>query len=271
MFRFLTVFFLGLFLFSCSVNNTSQKNSTKETHNAEQKEDYSFDLTAVLANAHLPESVSSKILESAIENPAFFQELYVIMQEDPFLWVLVDKEHRLDSDYEPEDLVELKSGSYTAARAGLFLRDCAVKSLEEMADAAIREGVIFMASSAYRSYSYQRQVYERYLNRQDWVALNRTALPGQSQHQLGLAVDFGSITDYFTQTAEERWLSANASRFGWSLSYPRGYENVTGYREESWHYRYVGKELAKFIDNYFGGIQQYALRFIYEKQKLDIS
>jgi D-alanyl-D-alanine carboxypeptidase len=56
----------------------------------------------------------------------------------------------------------------------------------------------------------------------------------------------------------------NAARFGWSLSFPEGYEDVNGYDWESWHYRYVGPELAAFIDAYFGGIQQYALQFIHE-------
>ncbi|MDR1024224.1 MAG: D-alanyl-D-alanine carboxypeptidase family protein, partial [Treponema sp.] len=47
------------------------------------------------------------------------------------------------------------------------------------------------------------------------------------------------------------------------ISFPDGYENVTGYRWESWHYRYVGEDLAAFIDTWFGGIQQYALQFIH--------
>jgi D-alanyl-D-alanine carboxypeptidase len=108
-------------------------------------------------------------------------------------------------------------------------------------------------------------VYERNVKEMGQQAADReSARPGHSQHQLGLVIDFGSITDAFARTPEGIWLSANASRFGWSLSYPEGYEDVTGYRWESWHYRYVGRELAEFIDNYFNGIQQYALRFIHE-------
>jgi D-alanyl-D-alanine carboxypeptidase len=66
----------------------------------------------------------------------------------------------------------------------------------------------------------------------------------------------------FAQTAAHAWLGRNASRFGWSLSFPQGYEAVTGYRWESWHYRYVGPELSAFTDTYFDGVQQYALQFI---------
>jgi D-alanyl-D-alanine carboxypeptidase len=93
------------------------------------------------------------------------------------------------------------------------------------------------------------------------AADRESARPGRSQHQLGLVVDFGSIDDSFAATAPSRWLAANASRFGWSLSFPKGYEAVTGYRWESWHYRYVG-QATTLIDRRFGGIQQYCLEFL---------
>jgi D-alanyl-D-alanine carboxypeptidase len=96
-----------------------------------------------------------------------------------------------------------------------------------------------------------------------------SARPGHSQHQTGLVVDFGSIDDSFAETRAGRWIAANASRFGWSVSFPQGYEAVTGYRWESWHYRYVGRDLTAFIDAYFGGIQQYALQFIYEWEQVE--
>jgi D-alanyl-D-alanine carboxypeptidase len=179
--------------------------------------------------------------------------------------VLVDKQHALAQDYEPMDLVELKDGHFRTSRTGLMLREAAAAALDEMAAYAGPEGVTLVASSAFRSYGYQAQVYERNLRELGQEAADReSARPGHSQHQLGLVVDFGSIDDSFAQTAAGQWIAANASRFGWSLSYPQGYETVTGYRWESWHYRYVGRDLAAFIDNYFGGIQQYALRFIYE-------
>jgi D-alanyl-D-alanine carboxypeptidase len=126
------------------------------------------------------------------------------------------------------------------------------------------------ASSAYRSFDYQTQVYNRNVREMGQEAADReSARPGHSQHQTGLVVDFGSIDDSFAATAAGRWMTVNASRFGWSLSYPNGYEAVTGYRWESWHYRYVGKDLAAFIDKYFNGIQQYALRFLYEWEQED--
>ncbi len=96
------------------------------------------------------------------------------------------------------------------------------------------------------------------------AADRESARAGQSQHQLGLAVDFGSIDDSFAETAAAAWLAVNASRRGWSLSYPKGLETVTGYRWESWHYRYLGTAAAALERKRFVGVQQYALAFLEE-------
>jgi D-alanyl-D-alanine carboxypeptidase len=180
----------------------------------------------------------------------------------------VDKTHPLPEAYEPEDLVELdpqaRARSYRVNRRGLMLRRAAEEALEKMAAAARAEGLTLTASSAYRSYAYQVEVYSRNVREMGQEAADReSARPGYSQHQTGLALDFGSIDDSFAETAAGRWLLANAGRFGWSLSVPAGYEALTGYRWESWQYRYLGPELCAFAAAWFGGIQQYALQFIH--------
>ena len=222
-------------------------------------------LPAVMRNADLPEALCRKLLELSAASNAFYADLLDCLAGDRHLRELVDKQHPLPSDYVPSDLVTLAGGSYLVNRAGMTLRRAAAVVLEEMAAAARAEGVTLVVSSTYRSYDYQAEVYNRTVREMGREAADReSARPGHSQHQTGLVVDFGSIDDSFAQTAAGRWMAANASRFGWSLSYPDGYEEITGYRWESWHYRYVGKDLAAFIDNYFGGIQQYALRFLHE-------
>jgi D-alanyl-D-alanine carboxypeptidase len=222
-------------------------------------------LEPILDKAGIPPELARRISEAALEGPAFILDLLAVLEGDPYLRFLVDKRHSLPEGYEPEDLVELAGPSYRLDRPGLRLRRPAAEALEEMAAAALAEGIHLRIASAYRSAAYQEEVYARNVREMGREAADReSAPPGRSQHQLGLAADFGPIDDSFAETPAGRWVAANAGRFGWSLSFPQGYEDATGYRWESWHYRYVGRELYSFIDAYFGGIQQYALAFIHE-------
>ncbi|MCL2831846.1 MAG: M15 family metallopeptidase [Treponema sp.] len=213
--------------------------------------------------AGLPDSLRDKILAYLVQGPDFAMELVTLLDLDPGLTLLVDKQHSLERDYVPADLVELKAGQYRVSRAGLMLRQPAAESLAAMAAAARLDGVVLEAASTYRSYDYQEEVYNRNIRELGQQQADReSAKPGKSQHQLGLAVDFYPIDDAFAQTPASAWLQKNAAQFGWSLSFPQNLEEVTGYRWESWHYRYLGPELADFVNKYFDGIQQYAMQFI---------
>jgi D-alanyl-D-alanine carboxypeptidase len=268
----LSLIFFSIFACSCSKNG--KQNNVADAvspdtvlQNADAERLYAR-LSTALTNAELPGNLAV-ILEEAWSGPDFYDHLQNILQGDIHLRELVDKRHSLPAAYAPSDLVTLQGGSYRVGRVGLRLREAAAAALGEMASAAAMGKVTLVASSAYRSYEYQIEVYSRNVAEMGQEAADReSARPGFSQHQTGLVLDFGSIDDSFAATASGRWMAANASSFGWSLSYPDGYEAVTGYRWESWHFRYVGKELAAFIDSYFGGIQQYALRFLYEWEQL---
>lgn len=223
-------------------------------------------LIKTLDEAGIPASMAERIGSGAAESPGFILDLLACLEGDPYLYRLVDKKHALPEGYAPEDLVELGGDGvpYTVSRRGLMLRRAAAEALKEMSAAARADGVTLQVSSAYRSYTYQVEVYNRIVNEMGREAADReSARPGYSQHQTGLAADFGSIDDSFARTAAGRWMLANAGRYGWSLSFPEGYEELTGYRWESWHYRYVGRELASFIETWFDGIQQYTLQFIH--------
>ena len=219
-------------------------------------------LAGVLRTAGIPRQMSTAILSGSA---AFLDGLAGILSDDEALYTLVDKTHPLSPpEYVPPGLILLSGGSYRVGRAGLSLRREAEAALEKMAAAARAENITIIVSSAYRSYEYQVEVYGRNVRQNGQETADReSARPGYSQHQTGLAVDFGSITDEFAQTAAGKWMAHNASAFGWSLSFPDGYEALTGYRWESWHFRYVGVPLAAFIDRWFGGIQQYALQYIH--------
>lgn len=201
----------------------------------------------------------------------FIKDLYAILEEektfrqdDKSLFFLIDKKHTVSSSYAPKDLVSLKKNSlFDLNKAGMKIRPEAYSALNEMAQAALNEGIRLLVSSAYRSYSYQENLFNYWVSVDGLEEAEReSARPGTSQHQLGTAVDFGSISDDFDKTQMGQWIYKNAADYGWSLSFPKGYEDVTGYRWECWHFRYIGKNACLFQQKWFGGIQQFMLEFI---------
>lgn len=261
---FVTVMFLCATAFypGCSPRSPQATAGTETVAVSAKKEDAR--LRRALERAELPESVKQSIMS---DEAGFLAELATATNGDPYLYILTDKQHPLEPlNYKPDDLTELVgTSSYSVSRAGMFLREPAVVSLEQMSRDAGQEGVTLTASSAFRSYDYQVEVYNRNVRENGRETADReSARPGYSQHQLGLVIDFGSINDEFAKTKAGKWLLANAWKYGWSLSFPDGYESITGYRWECWHYRYLGRPLAVLTEKRFNGIQQYALRFIHE-------
>lgn len=175
----------------------------------------------------------------------------------------VDKAKALPDRYTPADLVSLGAAGLSLSRDGHRLRRAAFHALVALDAAARAENVILLVASSYRSFDYQVEVWNRSVAAEGEIETAASvARPGHSQHQLGTALDFGSITDAFADTKASRWLASNAARFGFSLSYPRGMSEITGYKWESWHYRYIGKAAAALAADYFGGVQQYLLMFL---------
>jgi zinc D-Ala-D-Ala carboxypeptidase len=175
----------------------------------------------------------------------------------------VDKARELPVGYAPSDLAQLQGTALQVSRPGHSLREPALRALIAMSSAAGKDGVTLVVSSCYRSYSYQVGLWDRSVAADGEAETSLSlAPPGHSQHQLGTAIDFGSITDAFAKTKASAWLEANARRFGFSLSYPKGRTEATGYQWESWHYRYIGKAAAELQEDYFGGMQQYLLEFL---------
>ena len=179
-----------------------------------------------------------------------------IMQGTSEYLILVNKTHGLDDSYEPADL---KSVSQTADdRAARYqnLRAEAADAFDQLTQEASEEGLTIVLTTGYRPYSYQKQLYDTYLksNGNTWTE-HYSAEPGHSEHQTGLAADVSSPSaDYelkaeFADTAEGKWLAQNAHRFGFIIRYPDGREDITGYKYEPWHIRYVGIDYATEIYN----------------------
>lgn len=155
--------------------------------------------------------------------------------------VLVNKQHCLKPlDYIPSDLV---SGD------GVTLTRSAYDAYHSMRSAAAGAGVTLTPTSSYRSYELQITSYSDWYRTLGTVAEANevSALPGYSEHQLGLAVDLrsgGCALDCFRATSAYRWLQMHAHEYGYIERYPSGQAMITGYQPESWHWRYVGIETA---------------------------
>ena len=163
-------------------------------------------------------------------------------------YLLVNKFNYLDSSYIPNNL-ELLDNSY--AKSGIYLVKEAKDNIERLIGDAKSDGMNIRVISAYRSYTYQENLYNNYV-KNDGVenADTYSARPGYSEHQTGLVVDVTKAYDDFNNfenTDEYNWMKENASNYGFILRYPKDKENITTYSFEAWHYRYVGVELAKKI------------------------
>ena len=161
--------------------------------------------------------------------------------------LLVNKENKLPDGFEA-DLTTVEGAKVSRILAG---------SLKEMIEAAKKEKVYINIAESYRTKADQEQIfndtvfgYVKQGNSQN-VALERAnlvaALPGYSEHETGLAIDFSFGVNADKQAEMWDWLSENAYKYGFILRYPEGKEHITGYSYEPWHYRYVGKEHAKAI------------------------
>ncbi len=123
-------------------------------------------------------------------------------------------------------------------------------ALKTMFAAASNDGINLFVASGFRSYSYQKGLYEKYVARDGQAAADRySARPGHSEHQTGLAFDLNQVSSAFEGTPEAIWLEKNCYKYGFIIRYPKGKESVTGYNYEPWHIRYLGVQNATAVYN----------------------
>ncbi len=179
--------------------------------------------------------------------------------------LLANKENPLNSDYVPTGLSALQCK--TADSRTMYLKSDAAIALGAMMTAMYSEMPSTSntsVTSAYRSYERQEELFERYvqdhksggMSEEEAIqaALAYSARPGTSEHQTGLCVDLitsnmNDLDESFEQTDAFRWLSVNAHKYGFILRYPKDKTDVTGYKYEPWHYRFVGRTAAAEIYN----------------------
>ena len=208
---------------------------------------------------------SPEIAVRIMERPQLFLELSEeLLRLPPEVLARADKERALPEDYQPADLIPLEryADRWILNREGLSLRALIIPDLAAMIEAARLDGILLDISSSYRSYAYQQNLFAYWVSELGQEEAERvSARAGTSQHQLGTTVDFGSVTPEFAEHPAGRWLAANAAAWGFSLSYPDGYEHLTGYAFEPWHYRWLSRAGTRMEQEFFGGLQQLMIEF----------
>ncbi|MEE1370951.1 MAG: M15 family metallopeptidase [Bacilli bacterium] len=200
------------------------------------KKDFNYEDVVTYVNANLDKEYYSS--DNLISN-----------EDASKIDVLVNKYHKLDENYEPSDLTIIDSKYASGTQK---LRKEAQIKFEEMASDMAKENLKIYAGSTYRSYTYQKGLYDRYVKKDGFAAAETySARSGYSEHQLGLAVDIvNDKWDYLSENDKEYdYLVKNSYKYGFILRYPRGSEYITGYMFEDWHFRYLGIELATKVFN----------------------
>jgi D-alanyl-D-alanine carboxypeptidase len=172
---------------------------------------------------------------------------------DQWRRTLLDTNLRVGRGYQPDHLVSV-------SRAGIAgsgrIRELVIDDLRAMAYAARAAGKAIAVRSAYRSFETQRAVFADWVERLGYQrALEVSARAGHSEHQLGTTIDFRSASstrapwdyDDWATTGPGRWMQRNAWKYGFVMSYPKGRKSVSCYAYEPWHYRYVGRRLARQV------------------------
>ncbi len=214
----------------------------------------------------LPGHVAEKI---SAHPQAYYWAIRKVTGEPKELLRLVDRSNGLDDGYEPDDLVELSNAEpHIQTNGRQQVTERTAESLSRMVRSAREDGVELVVSSAYRSYDRQEALHDYWIDELgESLAVALSAPPGHSQHQLGTTIDFAPVGRAFEDTPSDRWLRENAWRYGFSLSYPEGYEEVTGYNYESWHYRYIGTAASYVEKRFFAGIQQHMLEYLHDNRR----
>ena len=177
-------------------------------------------------------------------------------KELPWNLTLVNFENKLAEDFEPKEVAEADNGYVTDAR----IADAAKKMIS---DARAKDNVRIIALSGYRDYEYQKELFDNKVERLQQVkgysvskareeAATVVAVPGTSEHQLGLALDLVDarhvkLNESQENTAAYKWLYKHCAEYGFIVRYPNGKTDITGIIYEPWHFRYVGVEAATYI------------------------
>lgn len=166
--------------------------------------------------------------------------------------ILTNKYYELGGEYAPDDLVNISIKYYYGEAKKI--RSEVYEAFKRMWEDAYKEGIYLIIVSAYRDYESQVRVYNDYQESKGTTyADSIAARPGYSEHQTGLSLDIYSkdstVASTFKNSKAYAWLIDNSYKYGFILRYPDGKKKITGFNYESWHYRYLGVDLATKVYN----------------------
>ena len=179
--------------------------------------------------------------------------------------MIVNKYYHLGEDYEPDDLVTISNQYYYGD--GHQIREVVYDAFIDMWNQARNDDIYLIINSSYRNYQNQQEVYDYYKDtRGTTYADSIAARAGYSEHQTGLALDIFSTeyttTSNFKNSPAHLWLKENAHKYGFIQRYQENTEDITGFAEEAWHYRYVGVEVATYLHEHDITFDEYYAYFI---------
>ncbi len=185
---------------------------------------------------------------NVMANKGWYSQSFESNIEDGYS-MIVNKFYYLKPEYERTDLVNIAlSYAYADNKAASIVVEEYYKMWQDVKEEL---NVHLMVNSSYRSYEDQEEIYNSFKTISLKYADSYAARPGYSEHQTGLALDITSLEhkgqNEFKESEEYAWLKKNCYKYGFILRFPEGKESITGYNNESWHFRYVGNEVAKKI------------------------
>ncbi len=178
--------------------------------------------------------------------------------------VLVNKHRMLTEKFVPKQLKEVPSEYLKNKNDEIMVHQSVLSAFKRMMQEALKDGKHILINSGYRSYQDQLDTMELYREAygQNYVD-NYVAKAGFSEHQTGMSIDVASQdVSIFVESEEYGWMMDHAYEYGFILRYPKSKEEITGYKCEAWHYRYVGIKAAKYIHDHNITYDEYYMMFL---------